>query len=64
MNIYEQERAVDWARKLGRIQVCASDAHQPHHVGKYWIEFETPVNSELDLINAVKFGKFKMGSRC
>lgn len=61
MNVYEQERAIDWARKLGKIQVCASDAHQIHHVGRYWIEVECPVNSELDLINAIKSGKFKMG---
>lgn len=63
MNAYEQERAMDWARKLGRLQVCASDAHQPHQVGKYWIEIECPVNTEADLIKAIKSGKFKMGYR-
>ncbi|MCX8064668.1 MAG: PHP domain-containing protein [Candidatus Hydrogenedentes bacterium] len=63
MNVYEQERAIDWARKLGRIQVCASDAHQVHQVGKYWLDFECPINTESDLIKALKSGKFKMGSR-
>lgn len=63
MNVYEQERAVDWAKKLGKIQVCASDAHQPHHVGKYWIEIGVPVNTEKELISVIKCGKFKMGCR-
>lgn len=63
MNVVEQEKASLWANKLNRIQICASDAHQSFHVGKYWIEVEMEKPDKIDFILALKNKRFCMKSQ-
>lgn len=62
MNVAEQEKASLWAKKLNRMQICASDAHRASHVGKYWIEVEMEKPDKIDFISALKNRRFRMGS--
>lgn len=62
MNVVEQERASLWAKNLNRIQICASDAHQPFYVGKYWIDVELETPDKINFISALKNKRFRMGS--
>ncbi len=61
MNVVEQERASLWAKQLNRIQICASDAHQSYHVGRYWIDVEMEKPDKIDFIEALKNRRFRMG---
>ncbi len=63
MNVVEQEKAMLWAQRLNRLQICASDAHQPIYVGKYWIEVEIDKPDKVDFIMALKNNRFRMGNR-
>lgn len=63
MNIVEQERASLWAKNLNRMQICASDAHQPFLVGRYWIELELEKPDKINFISALKNKRFRMGSQ-
>jgi len=63
MNMEEQEQAKTWAKKLSRVQVCASDAHQASCVGKYWIEVESENPNQKGFLLALKEKRFHMGSQ-
>lgn len=58
MNVVEQEEALLWANRLGRIPIQASDAHQPHQVGKYWIEIDFIPKNKIEFIQGLKQKRF------
>jgi len=50
----EQELARAAAEKMGLPQIAASDAHEARLVGSYLTAFEDPIETETDLIQAIR----------
>lgn len=55
------ERVLHLAGALGVPAVCSSDAHDLDAVGKWYIEFASPVESEEALARRLHEGAFTMG---
>jgi len=56
---HEQRLARKLAKDLGRPAIAASDAHSLHDVGRYATDFNYPVQSLADLIDAFRQGRFR-----
>lgn len=56
---HEQRLARKLANDLRRPVIAASDAHSIHDVGRYATDFDYPVQSVPDLMEAFRLGKFR-----
>ncbi len=55
------ERILHLAGGLGVPVVCSSDAHSTRDVGKWYVEFASPVDSEEELARRLNEGTFTIG---
>jgi len=55
--------ALDVARRLGKPQTAGSDAHMPLEVGRYATVFEKDLESEEDMLEELRAGRFRPGRR-
>lgn len=56
---HEQRLALQLAKNLDLSPVASSDAHQVRDIGRYATEFEYPIQSITDLLEAFKRGTFR-----
>ena len=57
--IRDNERAQEWGQAHGLSMVGGSDAHTEAEVGTVLTEFERPISSQADLVQALKSGKYQ-----
>lgn len=56
----ENDKALEWARKNGKIMVSGSDFHTEKHVARGGIITEEPVQNNKNLLNLLKKGNYTL----
>ena len=62
LNDEENEMASQVAQHMGLLGTAGSDAHRIDEIGKWVTVFEKTVNSERELIEEIKAGRFTIGT--
>ena len=63
MKEHEQRLAIQLAADTGLRAAAGSDAHQLYDVGRYATEFDDPIQSNADLLEALGSGRFRPAPR-